>query len=80
LSIFRVEVPSALKMEEICFSETLVYTSSSTRRYYPEDEHRLLLAALLVIVVVVVLIITVAALVASDWHSCFVFGKSRIRV
>jgi hypothetical protein len=29
-----------LKMETICFSETLVFTYKSTRRYYPEDQHR----------------------------------------
>jgi hypothetical protein len=31
---------SALKMEAVCSSETLVSTYKSTRRYYPEDQHR----------------------------------------
>jgi hypothetical protein len=30
----------ALKMETVCFSETLVSTYKSTRRYNPEEQHR----------------------------------------
>jgi len=30
---------SDLKMEEVCFSETLVTTYKSTWCYYPEDKH-----------------------------------------
>jgi hypothetical protein len=31
---------TALKMETICFSETMVPTYESTRRHNPEEEHR----------------------------------------
>jgi hypothetical protein len=31
---------SSLKMEAVCYSETLVPTYKPTRHYYPEDQHR----------------------------------------
>jgi hypothetical protein len=31
---------AALKMETVCFSETLVYTDESTRSQNPEEHHK----------------------------------------
>jgi hypothetical protein len=41
--LFRIKIlspSSALKMETVCFSETLISTYTSTRCYYLEDQHR----------------------------------------
>jgi hypothetical protein len=38
------EITSALKMEAVCFSETLVSTQESIRRHNPKEQHRIFTA------------------------------------
>jgi hypothetical protein len=38
-SMFLRNVGIYLRMETVCFSETLISTYESTRRHNPEDEH-----------------------------------------
>jgi hypothetical protein len=40
--VLGCDVTSALKMEKVYFSETLVSTYESTRRHNPEEQHHLI--------------------------------------
>jgi hypothetical protein len=80
----------ALKMEAVCFSETLVSTYKSTRRYNPEEQHRhlwslvlslLFLNFLIYIFIFIVLLMGKAdGLISNYWAQVLRMGSSRNRV